>query len=59
MTAEDRIAVSVVKRWLNSKGHRDTILWPLFQTAGCRFRRTASGPHFISGPDAVVLSSVA
>lgn len=45
---EDKIAESVVKRWMNSKGHRDNILTPYFKRQGIGVALSEDGKVYIT-----------
>jgi uncharacterized protein YkwD len=45
---EDRIAESVVKRWMNSKGHRSNILTPYFKRQGIGVALSEDGKVYIA-----------
>jgi uncharacterized protein YkwD len=45
---EDKIAESVVKRWMNSKGHRGNILTPYFKRQGIGVALSEDGKVYIT-----------
>ena len=45
---EDRVAESVVKRWMNSKGHRKNILTPYFRRQGIGVSFSGDGEVYVT-----------
>ncbi len=46
--AEDEIAASIVKRWMNSKGHRESILTPYFKRQGIGVAISNDGKVYVT-----------